>query len=424
MAINPKSRLTHLPIQDVEFPSSFAADFISEFVKAAELDNDGRGIYHSWKVCLISCGIGKKLNLDKNDLRELFFASLLHDIGGIMADCHIIDLLTQIPDVYGQKGNFRIFVHPHRSETFLGTFPTFRRISEAVGAHHEFYDGSGFPKGLKGEQIPLLARIIRVADAVEVASRLHQSENLDDLISLLGISSGEEFDPALFDVFVDLAVNGGLLDAVSTDEAVEANMLSLKKEMKEHYLLSSSDTLNRFFKMIAAVSDNLTSSETDHSLHVAETAVQIAYLMNLDEREILAIRWAAFLHDIGKLAGNRSVYRKKEKLSDEEWRTVTAHAQKSYDILNGVSGMDKIAYYILYHHENYDGTGYPEGLKGEKIPLASRILRIADAFDAITSNRPYRKKKQQTEALNELKKCAGRQFDPHLVEVFTKYTLP
>ena len=407
----------------MDFPSSFAADFISEFVKACETDNSGNNIYHSWRVCIMSCRIGKKLNLDRDSLKELFFSALLHDIGGVMLEGHVIDLLTQIPDVYGQKSNFRIFAHPHRGETILSTFPTFRNISEIVATHHEFYDGTGFPKGLKGDRIPLCARIIRVADAVDIAMQVHSADDADEITSLLGIFSGEEFDPGIYEVFIDLVKNEALFDAVKTNEAVETNMAELKKEMHDHHLLSSTDTLNRFFKMVASIADNLTSSEYNHSLRVTELAVQIAYLMKLSEGEILAIRWASFLHDIGKLEGNRTVYRKKEKLTDEEWLAVKAHPQNGYDILNKVAGMDKIAYYILYHHENQDGSGYPEGLKGDKIPLASRIMHVADAYDAMTSNRPYHRKKQQEDALSELKKNVNKQFDPHVVEIFSKFLI-
>lgn len=367
--------------------------------------------------------IGKKLNLDRSELKELFFASLMHDIGGVKVDGHIIELLTQIPDVYGQKSNFPIFIHPCRSETILESFPTFRKIGEIAGAHHEFFDGTGFPKGLKGKKIPLFARIIRIADSVDIALNLHGSESPDDFVSLLGISSGEEFDPELYTVFVNLVKNEALFDLIKTTDAVKQSMAELKTEMKDGYFFASSDTLNRFLKTVAAITDNLTSPGHNHSLRVAEISVQIAYLMKLSESEILAVRWAAFMHDIGKLAGNRLVYRKKEKLTDEEWFTVRGHVQRSYDIINSIAGMDKIAYYILYHHENYDGSGYPEGLKGEKIPFASRILHVADAFDAITSNRPYHKKKQQEDAVSELKKNVGRQFDPAIVDIFSKHVI-
>ena len=170
--------------------------------------------------------------------------------------------------------------------------------------------------------------------------------------------------------------------------------------------------------MVAMLTDNLTSPQDNHSMRVAELSVQIAYLMGLDEEEILAIRWAAFLHDIGKISGDRSIYLKKEKLSEEEWLSIRMHPQRSYDIINSISGMDKIAYYILHHHENFDGSGYPESLSTKMIPAGSRIMRVADAFDAMTTNRIYHRKKDWQRALSELKKFSGTQFDPDIVDVF------
>lgn len=418
MTIHPHSRLTHLPLQDVDFPSSFAADFISELVKATEKDFEGKDIYHSWKVCLLSNKIGEKLGLDKTFQKELFFASLLHDIGGIKIKGHVIESLAQIPDIYGQKNDFFIFTHPHRSEIILKSFPTFRKISEIVKCHHEFFDGSGFPCGLKGSQIPLLSKIIRLSDTVDIFMNLHKIKEPEELILFLNLISGDEFDPDVYSAFLSLANEKNLLDIIRDKETIEAEMSSLKKKMNDRYYFSSPDTVNRFFKTVATLTDNLTSPEDNHSLRVAELSAQIAFLLNLDEEEITIIRWSAFLHDIGKLATDRSVYLKKERLSDDEWMSIKMHPSKGYEIINSVSGMDKIAYYILHHHENFDGTGYPEKLKLKMIPIGSRIIRVADAFDAMTTNRIYHRKKDWNFALKELKKYSGTQFDPQIVDIF------
>jgi HD-GYP domain-containing protein (c-di-GMP phosphodiesterase class II) len=407
-------------MQDVDFPATFAADFISELIKAVEKDRMGVNSYHSWKVCILSCRIGESLNLGKADMKELFFASLLHDIGGITIPGHVIENLVQVPDIYGQKNDFFVFAHSHRSKTILRSFPTFRRISEIVGSHHEFFDGSGFPNGLKENSIPFLSRIIRVADAIDIFSRLHQIDDTKELVLFLNMVSGEEFDPAIYASFVDLAENHNILELIKTDEKIELEMTVLKKKMEDRYYFSSTDTINRFFKMVAMLTDNLTSHEESHSSRVAELSVQIGYLLGLEEDEILAIRWSSFLHDIGKISKDRTIYFKKEKLSEEEWLSIKMHPQRSYEIINSVSGMDKIAYYILHHHENFDGSGYPDNLTAKMIPIGSRIMRVADAFDAMTSHRIYHRKKDWQRALGELKKFSGTQFDPDIVEIFIK----
>ncbi len=418
MTTHPQSRLTHFPIQDVNLPSSFAADFLSELSKATEKDKNGENLHHSLRVAVIAHKIGKKAGLDKKSLKELFFSALLHDIGGVITTQHVMEDIVQTPDILGQKNDFFIFSHPHRSETMLQSFPTFRAISEVVGSHHEFFDGSGFPAGLSGKNIPFLSRIIRIADTVDILLRLHTFNKSDELLGLLNIIAGEEFDPDIYKIFVEIVTGTNLLEKLKTAEVVEAEISQIKKTMEDDYYFSSPDTINRFFKTVAILTDNLTSFEDNHSLRVAEISVQIAYLLDLDQEEVLSIRWAAFLHDIGKLVGNREVYTKKEKLSEKEWLMIRTHSQRSYDIINKIGGMKKIAYYILHHHENFDGTGYPENLSGKRIPLASRILRVADAFDAMTSNRIYHRKKDWQRALKELRKYSGTQFDPEIVETF------
>ncbi|MFA6692517.1 MAG: HD domain-containing phosphohydrolase, partial [Acholeplasmataceae bacterium] len=124
------------------------------------------------------------------------------------------------------------------------------------------------------------------------------------------------------------------------------------------------------------------------------------------------------LHDIGKIAIDDQILNKPGKLNNEEWENIKRHPEIGYRILSSSPEYIQIAEDILYHHERYDGKGYPRGLKGEEIPIRARIITIADSFDAMISDRPYRKALSKQEALNEIKKCAGTQFDPKIAELF------
>ena len=132
------------------------------------------------------------------------------------------------------------------------------------------------------------------------------------------------------------------------------------------------------------------------------------------------IRIAAILHDIGKIGIPDSILFKTYILTPSEWKKMREHSCIGYRMAKNIPDFASIAQEILYHHERWDGTGYPEGLKGEKIPLLSRIISIIDAYDVMQSRRPYKGSISKTEALKEIKRCAGTQFDPLLVEVFLK----
>ena len=155
-----------------------------------------------------------------------------------------------------------------------------------------------------------------------------------------------------------------------------------------------------------------------HSKKVSDYAVALAEALGLSKDVIDTIRAAGLLHDVGKIAVPDSTLNKKGALNDEEWELIRAHPKLGIEILRHIIDLVNCIPVILHHHERYDGSGYPTSLKGDNIPLESRILAIADAFDAITSPRPYRKQLSIQEALNELKRCAGTQFDPKLVDVF------
>jgi HD-GYP domain-containing protein (c-di-GMP phosphodiesterase class II) len=158
----------------------------------------------------------------------------------------------------------------------------------------------------------------------------------------------------------------------------------------------------------------------DHSEREARYAEKIARRLGLTDDEIRVIVQAARLHDIGKVGVRDSVLRKAGPLTDEEWAEMTKHPVIGSDILNHLSLFRRGAKLVRHHHERYDGKGYPDGLKGEEIPLGSRIIAVADAFDAMISDRPYRKGIPVDEALRRLAAEAGRQFDPVVVGTLIK----
>jgi diguanylate cyclase (GGDEF)-like protein len=155
-----------------------------------------------------------------------------------------------------------------------------------------------------------------------------------------------------------------------------------------------------------------------HSRKVSEYSVAMAEALNLPQDKVATIRAASLLHDIGKVGIPDSILSKEGPLTDKEWEPVKVHPQLGVEILRHIIDLVNCLPAILHHHEHYDGKGYPSGLKGDSIPVEGRILAIADAYDAMTSPRPYREQLSPQDALDELKRCAGTQFDPELVEVF------
>jgi diguanylate cyclase (GGDEF)-like protein len=155
-----------------------------------------------------------------------------------------------------------------------------------------------------------------------------------------------------------------------------------------------------------------------HSRKVSDYSVAIAEALDLPQDRIATIRAASLLHDIGKVGIPDSILSKEGPLTDEEWEPVKIHPKLGVEILRHIIDLVNCLPAILHHHEHYDGRGYPSGLKGDSIPLEGRILAIADAYDAMTSPRPYREQLSSQKALEELRRCAGSQFDPELAELF------
>jgi HD-GYP domain-containing protein (c-di-GMP phosphodiesterase class II) len=144
----------------------------------------------------------------------------------------------------------------------------------------------------------------------------------------------------------------------------------------------------------------------------------LAEALNLEPQERSKLETCALLHDIGKIGVSEEVLNKRGKLTAKEREAIRVHPQVGATIISHAIQLAPCIPGILCHHERYDGNGYPKGLKGEEIPLEARILAIADAFAAMTSDRPYSRALSEEEAREEIRRGAGKQFDPHLVEVF------
>lgn len=168
---------------------------------------------------------------------------------------------------------------------------------------------------------------------------------------------------------------------------------------------------------IARTVDARDGNTSQHSSRVSEYSVMIAKRLGFDEQQCELLRKTALLHDIGKIGIPDSVLNKPGRLTDEEYEIMKTHVVKGAEILKNFSLVENVEEGVLYHHERYDGKGYVHGLKGEEIPLSARIIGIADAFDAMTANRVYRKKLDFDVVLSELKKGRGTQFDPKLTDI-------
>jgi diguanylate cyclase (GGDEF)-like protein/putative nucleotidyltransferase with HDIG domain len=177
--------------------------------------------------------------------------------------------------------------------------------------------------------------------------------------------------------------------------------------------------LNTIYALAATV-DAKDHYTYGHSKKVSKYATDIAAALGYPKEKIDVLRTAGLLHDIGKIGVSDEILRKLEPLSSEEWKPIYAHPDLGVSILKHVEGLRDCLAGVQYHHERYDGSGYPEGLKGENIPLDARILAVCDAYDALTSERPYHKRFTRERALEELKRCAGTQFDPRIVKIFVR----
>jgi len=215
--------------------------------------------------------------------------------------------------------------------------------------------------------------------------------------------------------------NKRLMEQLAQENIIlEEKVLERTKDLRNLYQELQATYL-RTIKALAQTIDARDHYTHSHSENVTKYAVTIAQEMKLSAKEVDEIRQACELHDLGKIGIHDYVLDKPAKLTSQEWEEVRLHSLKGAEILESLKFLNGIIELIRQHHERYDGKGYPYGLKGESIHLGARIIAVADAFDAMISERPYREKPfTKQEAIEQVKKNSGTQFDPQIVEEFLK----
>ncbi|MEW6117253.1 MAG: HD domain-containing phosphohydrolase [Nitrospirota bacterium] len=242
----------------------------------------------------------------------------------------------------------------------------------------------------------------------------------DEFIGAIALSNKFTSEPYVADDFELLKVMAHQIAIALSNHALFINLseqLEKNRKLYEEMRRIYHDTIQAF----AAAIDAKDVYTKNHSQRVARYAVAIARELGWSESEIEGIYIAGFLHDVGKLVVNSEVLNKSEPLTKQEWHELKSHPMVSYKISSKIKFPWKdVVKMIKHHHERLDGNGYPDALTGEDLSEGAKILSLADSFDAMTSDRPYKPRLDLKEALEELKKCLGTQFDPKIVAAFCK----
>lgn len=221
-----------------------------------------------------------------------------------------------------------------------------------------------------------------------------------------------------------ISISLGYACKTSSNESMNAVLNVAEDFMCRHKLLESDSYRSSFISSLKSMLFERSFETEEHAIRLTGLCVEAGRLMGLSQNDMNDLELLCMLHDIGKIGVKDQVLLKPGKLTDEEWVEMRKHSLIGYRIARSTPELAHIADYILCHHERYDGTGYPQGLKGDQIPLLSRILSVADAYDAMVNDRYYRKALSRQTAIAELKRCSGTQFDPEIVKVFLKILEP
>lgn len=371
---------------------------------------------HGPQVAMLATQIGSKLGLDESERSALVFAAVLSDMGmiGLAEDAWE----NPVPEL-SEEVRARVEQHPRRSEERVREIPHFEGLGPLIRHHHEWWDGSGYPDRLSGSDIPLGAQILRLADTVTAlgADRPQRSAlGAADVAEIVRGGVGLEFGPDVAGTYL------ALVDAEEIPRFDQQAYRHTVLRSAEHLIPEEVSPLStdQLLAIVAKLIDAKDPYTGGHSRRVAMLAVAVADQIGLDahlRRQLWAV---GYLHDLGKVAVPLRVLAKTGRLTDEEFAYIRAHPGDGAKILEEIPTLHHLTTGVRYHHERWDGRGYPEGLSGDRIPLTAQIMAVCDAYDAMTSKRAYRDSLGSGFARSEVEREAGTQFGPAVAEAFLR----
>jgi len=431
------------------------ADVISALTYALDL-TEGQRPGHTLRTALIAMRLGRELHLDGETMGALYYAALLKDSGcssnsarmsalfgsddqDVKRDMRLVDWHDRWKlamrtakncgvgrDPIARVSHFlRIARTPSMTREIIQTrcergaqialvlgFPA--ATSEAIAHVDEHWCGLGHPVGLAGDEIPMLSRILLIAQTLEA----YWSENgIDAAIDMTRQRRGRWFDPRLADLVAawkrDRDWWAVLADTAHLDQA------ALALEPGDTPLHATDERLDSIAYAFAAVIDAKTPYTAQHSTNVARYAVGIAMSMGADADTCRDTLRAGLLHDIGKLGVSNRILDKPAKLTDEEFGEIRKHPRWTWEILERVTAFNGFAQEAAQHHERLDGKGYPWKMEASQLGLLSRVLAVADVYEALTADRPYRAGLAVPTVLDIMRRDRGTAFDRHVLDAAT-----